>query len=203
MMKFNEIGFRNANHNIWMFTKQSMTEEFSIYPGYEQANLVVGYGYIDHEEGFIFEILGLAKKTEESYMFYESIPDVSFKLCLGSILEEDFMYIDIEQPELQNTYHEQIEHINTRYRVNTEIETIRSMNELDAYRDIEYPDNLQVYLFKEGFSYEIVYVRSESLSSHCLRCILLNEPYQELGIHRNEWIDVYFDPDNNILYSEV
>ena len=68
---------------------------------------------------------------------------------------------------------------------------LRSIERLDKFRHEDFPDDIKVILFKEGMKPEQVWMRTEQYlveqdGAMCIEAKLLNEPYNDFGIHIND-----------------
>ena len=80
------------------------------------------------------------------------------------------------------------------------------MRFLDGSRSPEYPDDVLVYLLKEGNDPEGCWVRMEGLEEHRILGELLNEPKEDFGFHQGDLISIYIQKDENeniLLYSDM
>ena len=87
-----------------------------------------------------------------------------------------------------------------------EVEESRSMDFLDGSRSPEYPDDVLVYLLKDGNKPEGCWVRIEGLADHEIIGTLLNEPDQNFDYHEGETIAFYAQQTEDkeiVLYSNM
>ena len=60
-MTYKELGFRPLYHSfVGIMLTDDLKDVLKDFPGAEEANCAVAYGYIDHEAGFTFEVLEAA-----------------------------------------------------------------------------------------------------------------------------------------------
>ena len=70
-MKYKDIGFRGFyKHFVSVPIKENFTELLKDFPGYEDANCILTYGYIDREAGLTLEILALGQESESGFVFF-------------------------------------------------------------------------------------------------------------------------------------
>ena len=70
-MKYKDIGFRGFyKHFVSVPIKENFTELLKDFPGYEDANCILTYGYIDREAGLTLEILALGQESESGFAFF-------------------------------------------------------------------------------------------------------------------------------------
>lgn len=82
----------------------------------------------------------------------------------------------------------------------------RNNTDYDQWRNKYWPDDFQVHLFSENNNGEVVWVRAEYVTEQEYIGELLNEPYQDFGIHEGNMIgfkEHTFDDGEKILYSTL
>lgn len=106
-----------------------------------------GYGYIDNEAGFTFEILASAKREGDRFIPLPNDGTVSLKVRRGSAAHWNI----ILHPDVDTTpFEETIRFINEGYFKNEGLEFFRSMDAIDELRHPDFPDDLRVLFMKEG-----------------------------------------------------
>ena len=190
-MKYNEVGFRAYYHNyIAAPMKDKLKTVLKDFPGADKANCILTYGYIDHTAGLTLEILAAGYKSDEGFSFDAGNNEISSKIRIGSVMEDECYYFDDEDGNLYKRYAEKIDMLES-YSAGDEIEESRTMGFLDSLRSPEYPDDVLVYLLKDGNQPEGCWVRIEALAKHQIVGTLLNEPDQDFGYHEGEKIAFY------------
>ena len=91
-------------------------------------------------------------------MFVQKDKDYSNKLRFGSVTEFDIFIIDNDKSG-DKIIDEWIDIIKDGYKTTEDIETFRTWGFLDHLRAKEYPDDILVGFFKEGFGGEGMYVK--------------------------------------------
>ena len=193
-MKFEEFGFRGAYHNIWAFDLEEKDRKlFGDFPDQGKANVILGYGYIDHQAGLSFEVLSLGVKSDESFHFFEGKNEVSIKIRIGNILDREFYFFDKEDEYFKDRCTEKIERVDEHYQTSDAQHATRLLELIDPLRNTEYPDDVLVALMKEGCQTEECWCRLESFDEDqkAFMCTLLNKPYQDFGVHVHDLIPVY------------
>lgn len=194
-MKFDEIGFRGIDHNAFGFSIDGLNKEiFKDFEGYAKANYALGYGYIDHDAGVTFEILCLGICNDDLVNFYRGNDEISIKVRIGSVKDEDLEYFsskDKNVATMLNEFKDKIDAINKNYSVSDVVEDIRHLEELDHLRSDEYPDDVKVIMIKDDLAPEVVWARFESFNNGMFECKLLNEPYQDFGCKEMDLIKVF------------
>ena len=186
-MNLSEIGFRGLYRN---FTILQLTERLKCaandFPGAKNAEYALVYGYIDHTSGLTLEILALGNKSGDGFEFENGNNDIRSFIRVGAVKDCIFYSADNNE-EYMLQYREKIEMLKG-YTPSEDIEKIRDMTFLDTCRSAEYPDDVLVYLFKEGCKPEGCWVRVEKIAEPGLAGILLNEPDQNIGCHAGDMI---------------
>lgn len=92
------------------------------------------------------------------------------------------------------------------YEVEEEIQKTREMGFLDSSRHPHYPDDVQVYLVRDGLQPEVCWTRIIGLGDHWIMGILLNEPNQNFDYHQGEKIAFFVEEDEEkgiICWSDM
>lgn len=80
---------------------------------------------------------------------------------------------------------------------NEDLDLIRSIADIDVYRDDTFFDDVQVVLAGDDLKPEIVWIKTEKiLDDDLFAGVLLNEPYEDFGVHRGDavrFINVHED----------
>ena len=205
-VKFSEVGFRAFYHNfIAVPIKDNLKVVVKDFHGADKANYILTYGYIDHSAGLTLEVLAAAFKNDEGFLFDLGNTEISSKISIGSVMDDECFYFDDEDGKLYKRYVDKIEMLKS-YTVGDEVEKSRNMRFLDASRSPEYPDDLLVYLLKDGNELEGCWVRIEGLGEHNMIGTLLNEPKQDFDCHAGDKIEFYVhqkDDEEIALWSNM
>lgn len=205
-MYYKDTGFRALYKNFIVFPlKDSLKRCIEDYPGADKANCILTYGYIDHEAGLTMEILAAGIKDGGGFTFFDTSSEVKAMIRVGSVIEDEFFIIDDEDGSLSRRYSEKLE-ILEDYAVSDEIEETRKMAFLDKSRHEYYPDDVMVYLIKEGLNPEGCWVRLTGLGDHFFKGKLLNEPYFDFGCRSGDAINFFAQKPQNgdiILFADM
>ena len=188
VMNYKETGFRAFYHQFCVLpiTKQTKAA-LTGFPGAEDANGVLTYGYYDRSAGLTLEVLGAAYVKGESARFEDSSKDTRSFIRIGAVAEEDFLFFSDEDGKLAERYADKIEMLH-HYDADEEVEKTREMAFLDECRHEECIDDIMVFLVKEGLKPEGCWARIIGLGDHFFMATLLNEPDQNFGYHQGEKI---------------
>ncbi len=189
-MKYKDVGFRAVYHNFIVIKHDeralSAVEGF---PGADNANAVLAYGYYDREAGITLEALAAAHVSEEEKGFkYLKGPDDSFsKIRIEAVENAEFEVCSDDDGRLAETFAEKLS-ILKEYDASEDVEMSRGMTFLDPIRDEYYIDDVLVRLMKDGLSPEGCWVRITNLADNYFLGTLLNEPCQDFRWHKGETI---------------
>jgi len=205
-MNYQETGFRALYKNFAAFPlNDRFRKAMEGYPNVDDANCMLVYGYIDHEAGLTLEVLAAGIEREERFKFFDPSEDTRFFIRVGAVENEDFALFDDSDNSLSNRYSKKLEMLNT-YDVDEEIEKTREMGFLDDCRHPHYPDDVQVYLMRDGLNPELCWSRIIGLGEHWIMGVLLNEPNQNFDYHQGEKIAFFVEKTEDekiICYSDM
>lgn len=196
-MKYSEVGFRAFYHNfIVVPMKDRLKGILKDFPGADSANCILTYGYIDRMAGFTLEILATASMDGEKLSYGAGNSEKLSKIRIESVIEDECFYIDDEDDSMYELYSDKLEMLKN-YDAGDEVEETRNMDFLDSSRSPEYPDDVLVYLLKNGNKPEGCWVRIDALAEHEIIGTLLNEPDQDFGYHAGEKVAFYVHQTEN------
>ena len=124
---------------------------------------------------------------------------------MGAVIDDEFFFFDDADGGLSNKYAEKLD-VLKHYEASEEIEETRKMGFLDKSRHDFYPDDVMVYLTREGLNPEGCWVRIIGLGDHFIMGTLLNEPDQDFGYHSGEKVAFFVqkqEDESIILYTDM
>lgn len=187
-MKYKDTGFRALYKNFVAFMlKDNLKQCIERYPNAGKANCILTYGYIDQEAGLTMEVLCAGIKDGDSFTFFDTSKEIRAMLRAGSVIDDEFYMFDDNDSSLSKKYSDKLEVVKN-YEAPEEVEESRKMTFLDKLRHEYYPDDVMVYLTREGLNLEGCWVRIIGLGDHYIMGTLLNEPDQDFGCHEGEKI---------------
>lgn len=205
-MKYKDTGFRALYKNFVAFMlKDNLKQCIEGYPNSDKANCILTYGYIDQEAGLTMEVLCAGKKDGDSFAFFDASKENRVILRVGSVIDDEFFFFDDADGELSEKYAEKLD-VLKHYEVSEEIEETRKMGFLDKSRHDFYPDDVMVYLTREGLDPEGCWVRIIGLGDHFIMGTLLNDPDQDFGYHSGEKVAFFVqkqEDESVILYTDM
>lgn len=185
-MYYKDTGFRALyKHFIAFPLKDNIRQCIENYPNAEKANCVLTYGYIDHDAGLTMEVLAAGFKDDDGFAFFDTSVETRAFIRVGAVIDDEFFFFDDADGGLSKKYAEKLD-VLKHYEVSEEIEETRKMGFLDKSRHDFYPDDVMVYLTREGMNPEGCWVRIIGLGDHFIMGTLLNEPDQDFGYHEGE-----------------
>lgn len=159
------------------------------------ANALLCMGYVDHTAGLTYEAFAVANYLDGDYSIEWEAKDVGLKIRAGSLGNNIIM--PIENKVLMNKFKFRIGLLETYYG-DENVQACRAIKELDEFRHPEFPDDVAVFLAKEGIRPERIWARTvafNGISNYIddntisIKVQLLNEPYEDFGVHMNDIID--------------
>ena len=205
-MKYTETGFRAIYHNfVVVEADEQLKKLIEDFPGAADANAVLAYGYYDREAGLSLEVLAAAIIGEKGFQFARGKQDVTAKIRVGSIADREFRVCSDTDGSIAAGFAGKLETLKI-YEASEEIGHTREMAFLDALRDETYIDDVRVKLLKEGMQPEECWVRLTGHGVFFLKGTLLNEPYQQLGIHEGDALEFFAEKtadEEIICYADL
>lgn len=172
----------------------------------ESLNSILVIPYIDHTAGMSFHFLttatvngnnaNITKREDFSAMINirkDKVNDLEFEYLKNLNVNPDFNLDQYERPiEIANSYF-----------VNDDVEQLRYVEELDASRHEDFPDDVGVLFYKEGLEVEKMWVRYENIVEvPLIEGKLLNMPYQEFGVDMGDIVKFFpykFDDEDEYV----
>ncbi len=141
------------------------------------------FGYIDYTSGLTLEVLSGASMDKDGINIGDRIDETRLSIRIGGF-SDNCVFEDVSCKELLDMHSDYIRKLLEIYEKDNDAVAIREVEELDPYRNQDYPDDVQVYLYIKGKKAEIVWVRLYGLGDDEITGILLNEPGQDFGVHK-------------------
>src|SRR5699024_10254465 len=100
-MKYKETGFRAFYRKfaVFMFT-DTLREVTKKFPGAEQGNCILTYGYIDRSAGLTLEILAVGVAEKDNVTFFDGTDTYRSFLRIGAVMEQEFFALRDEDGSL-------------------------------------------------------------------------------------------------------
>jgi hypothetical protein len=156
----------------------------------EDANGVLCYGYIDYENGFTFEVLATAFVEDGKISLNKGNDKVSYKMRMSSVNDCDVFILDKKAMNF-SAFDQKIAIIDNAFKTdNNAVDRLRCMTELDGCRSREFPDDVIVYLAKNGVKPESAWVRCMGYDDENKKIVgkLLTEPNSVFNRHIDDEI---------------
>jgi hypothetical protein len=214
-MKKGQVEFRDYyKHFIAVPMNEDLRVVIEDFPGADHADYMLTYGYIDHFEGLMLEVVASAFKNEDTFYFSDTNLDVGVKIPIKMV--DQSYSIDDADGRLYERYAEKLDPLKEEYYFDLEgkenilskedLEAMREMDIIDPFRSIENPDVVMVFLVKDGNSPEPCSVRMERFLDDNIIGILLEEPEQDFGYHLGDKIAFFIqriDDEDVFLLSDM
>jgi hypothetical protein len=190
-MNYKETGFRAFYHHFCVLPITELTKTaLAEFPGAEDADGVLTYGYYDRTAGLTLEVVASAFVDGGHARFEDTLDDVRSFIRIGAVDKEEFLFFADDDGALAKRYADKIDILHS-YDANDEVEKTREMSFLDECRHEECIDDVMVYLIKNGRKPEGCWVRISGLGNHFFMGELLNEPDQDFGCHIGDRISFF------------
>ncbi len=212
-MKIASINFRKLIHRlVFILFDQDNLElmhalEGSAMPWNERVNGALGFGYVDHEAGFTFEVLCYGFCDPETHIL-DLLPgndNVTEKLRKGLV---DSSEVFGAPEESAREFQDKLELVTEGYEDSETIEAVRAREELDDNRHLDFPDDIMVQLLAPGEAIEdceMCWVRCEGAGEEGFTGILLDEPLFHKTVHKGDKVTFSLEssPEGTICVARV
>ena len=197
-MKYVETGFRPLYKNFCYFPlTDTIRGVINGFPGYETATGVLVYGYIDRQCGMTLDVIACARDMGDGKVSFAKPSDTTRSILrIGSLKDAEYSFIAYGDDELANKYKDRIEMI-SHYDDSDEVMESRKFDFLDEFRNDEHPDDVLVYLVKDGLHLEGCWVRITGLEEKFIVGTLLNEPDQDFGYHMGDTVAFFIQKEKD------
>lgn len=190
-MKYTDTGFRMLYQNFALFPMNPVVRAvMEGWPGVEEADCVLTYGYIDHEEGFLLEILAAGSRAGNTVHYYDTRFDTSAVLRIRQVEEEEYQLFENDYETLLRKYIRKVDPLG-KHEMDEALQKTRTMLFLDECRDPYHVDDVTVRIAKRDCVSEDLPVRIEGLTEQNLLGTLLEDPKGDLGIAKGDEIRFY------------
>ncbi|XOQ52600.1 MAG: SseB domain-containing protein [Succiniclasticum sp.] len=206
-MKYRNTGFRSFYHAyIAVPVTEDLRKTIRQFPGAGEAGYVLTYGYIDRVAGMTLEVLASADKTSHRFRFWDTNLEAAARIRVGAVQDAECYHLDDDERKLYGWYRGKIDAL-AAYDATDDVEQSRQMTFLDASRQPLYPDDVLVWLHKDGCHAEGCWVQIDALDdkNHVFFGTLLNEPDQDFGCHEGDRISFFVHQRKNrqyVLYAD-
>lgn len=155
----------------------------------EGDNGIVVIGFIDPELGLSFYVVGSALYVPGENL---RVTWVGREYRIIARFEDvaDIEVTDVEKAQMDVSSFSTLRiSVARTYAADPQRQLTRGMTFLDSNRCEGFPDDVTVIMFQPGKQPEKHWVRCTGQSRECIRGILLSEPEQDFGVHKDETID--------------
>lgn len=191
MTMLKEYGFRAIVDKYVYIAAKNLAFVKNYFEGDVEANGILVYCYLDHEQGLQLEVLCQAffDSEKRSIKLFAANAEASIGLPYGMFGGcEALVLPDASVPVERFTA--KVEAIKAK-PVSEEVLKGRSIAALDAWRSEDNPDEVLVHLARGNEEMDTCYVRLEKVGSMDLTGILLSEPKIDFGVHEGELLQFF------------
>lgn len=205
-MTYKEDGFRAFYHQFCVvpITKK-VRKLLDGFPGENEANGILTYGYYDREVGLTLEVLAAALMDGEHARFGVSSNTISSKIRIDVVAEDNCFFFPDDNGSLSKRYANKLKTLEA-YNADEYVERTRRMMFLDDCRHERYIDDIKVIFAKNGLQREEIWTRITGLTENRIIGVLLNELYQDFGYHEGD-IVMFFaqktDGDKFVCVADI
>lgn len=186
-MNCKEAGFRAFYKHFSVFEiTDDDRKKLEGFPGAEQADYFLTYGYMDEEAGLTLEVICCAKNLSRGFVFADSRTDIRSSIRFKDVFGREAFFI--EEHILEEQYKEKL-YMLKEYDVSDEVEETRKLTLVDDCRDLCFIDDVMVYFMKDGLEVEGCWVRLLSVNESTISGILLHDPNQRFKCHKGDIIE--------------
>lgn len=188
------VGFREFNHRFVYVEGPDLLKRLMTDFLQDEDTGVIAYGYIDEQAGLSFHVVRIASLKDNQITIRDAIEKSAFIIRYGSLEEARFLdlfAVDMDFEPFLESFKEYGQMVRRVYDTkNPDKEKIRSFAFLDESRHPVYPDDFAVFLIHTDYPTEKVWVRGDRLTEGGMRGELLNEPYEDFGVHVGDSIQI-------------
>jgi hypothetical protein len=190
-MKFsdNEFNFRNVVNRLIIIKNKRIGENLSRNVVNDNSDSILCYCYIDDEAGISFEYLSNYFFEKENIV-NNLRKDTLYKFRFETVSNDEYKMFSENLTGIKEI-DEKIDNIYKYYDRNEDTKELRKYEIFDPFRVKGFPDDVEIYLTKEGLNKEKLYVKLFKMDGQRTFGKLLNEPYQNFGVHINEIIEIF------------
>ncbi len=157
----------------------------SLLTGYEGENLI-GYSYIDHEQGITLDVLNLFTENDGEYIIGKNLVEDKIRAFLrfDHFYETDFR---IAGDEIVSEFNVKIPDYLKIYE-RKDLEYFRLDQAYDKFRTQGFPDDIQILLINNKNSPELIWARVEDYDreSKIGSSKLLVQPHQNFNLNKDD-----------------
>ena len=191
LLELGKENWRNISNSI-VYVRNAESLEVLKKAGFEvdsRNDGFIGLCFVDHLQGLSFYVIAAAhirsnnifisKENKSAKLIFRA---QALEKCLylnQNYMNMDFLRWDSYAREIIQSFETDCE----------EAVMIRDIIELDEFRRPFFPDDIEILLLGRNFGQERVYVRVSRYGEKVLYGILLDEPENDTGCHKNDEID--------------
>jgi len=187
-MLIQEYNFREIYHRFLKFNVNPDMDTFKDIKFPKETDSFVTYCYIDEQCGITFEYI-CPYSNKNKKCLRRDLNGTSIKFRYGSLNYDVEIINGIDVYEGDTFIKEILDIIDNDYD-NKHLAVNREFKEIDNLRCEGFPYDIKVFLVKNGFNNEIVWVTWNYVEKGICFGILKNEPFQDMGVHLGDRIQI-------------
>jgi hypothetical protein len=191
IVKFSDddFNFREIINKLIIIKNKSIGENLSGNITNDNSDSILCYCYIDETAGISFEYLS-NYLFEKDNIVNNLRKDTFYKFRFETVINDEFKMFSGNITGIKEI-DEKINITCKHYDLNKDTNELRKYEIFDPFRVKGFPDDVEIYLIKEGLNTEKLYVKLFKIDGQKTYGKLLNEPYQNFGVHINEIIEIF------------
>ena len=190
-MKFSDkdFNFREIINRLIVIKNVNLGERLAGNPIIDNSDSILCYCYVDEQAGISFEYLS-NYISENNTILIALKRDCMYKFRFETAVNDEFKIFDGKITGIKEI-DEKIEMIRSGYDSNEDTIELRKYEIFDPFRVKGFPDDVELILVKDGLNPEKLFVKLYKMEGERTFGKLLNEPYQDFGVHINEIIEIF------------
>lgn len=188
-MKLKEVPFRMLYKRLHLIKiSEHIKNIISGSDAFDGATHILVYGYVANSEGMRFEVLSGVIMEKEDILFGPP-SDIRIVLSRKDIEEDEIINLPDADNKIKMMYADVLINVSD-FMENEELNELRELEFLDDARNDDFPDDVELYLMKNGFDVEVCWARIIGFGEDYLKGVLLNTPSQEFGVRAGDHVRV-------------
>ena len=191
IVKFSDddFNFREIINKLIIIKNKNIGENLSGNIINDNSDSILCYCYIDETAGISFEYLS-NYLFEKDNIVNNLRKDTFYKFRFETVINDEFKMFSGNITGIKEI-DEKINITCKHYDLNKDTKELRRYEIFDPFRVKGFPDDVEIYLIKEGLNTEKLYVKLFKIDGQKTYGKLLNEPYQNFDVHLNEVIEIF------------
>ena len=178
--------FRSLYHHFGILElNEQLRQAVRSFPGAQEGDHVLVYGYIDRSAGLTLEVLATGHLDGQRMSFFNLPDDCRLFFRFSAVSECGFLRLEQEEKALRERFAQALERLHD-YDADQKLEALRDLRLLDPHRHPAFPDDVLVFLTGDGVQPEGCWLRLQERQEDFVLGSLLNEPDQNFICHKGD-----------------